>query len=159
MDIKSTTMTNWTCKKFGDLTPEELYMTLRLRSEVFVVEQNCVFLDLDNKDQYCDHIMGWQGNKLVGYARIVPAGISYRESSIGRIVSSPSMRGHGVGKDLLTQSIDTLYRLHGKRVIRIGAQYYLKKFYESFGFEQAGEIYLEDGIEHIEMLLLTKDYA
>jgi ElaA protein len=152
-------MTNWTCKKFEALTPDDLYTILRLRSEVFVVEQNCVFLDMDNKDQHCDHLMCWEDNKLVAYARIVPAGISYGESSIGRIVSSPSARGQGLGKDLLTQSIETLYRLHGKRVIRIGAQLYLKKFYESFGFEQAGEIYLEDGIEHIEMLLLAKDYA
>jgi ElaA protein len=148
-------MTNWVCKKFGELTTEELYAILRLRSEVFVVEQNCVFLDMDNKDQNCEHLMAWQGDKLAGYARIVPPGISYSESSIGRIVSSPSARGKGVGRELLTQSIATLYQLHGKRVIRIGAQYYLKEFYESFGFEQAGAIYLEDGIEHIEMLLFT----
>ena len=138
-------MLNWTCKKFGDLTTEELYAILRLRSEVFVVEQNCVFLDMDNKDQYCEHLLGRREDKVIGYARIVPAGISYSESSIGRIVSSPASRGQGVGKELLTESIAALYRLHGKRVIRIGAQYYLKKFYESFGFEQAGEIYLEDG--------------
>jgi ElaA protein len=155
--MKNKDMLNWTCKKFADLTAEELYAILRLRSEVFVVEQNCVFLDMDDKDQYCEHLMGWQEGKLVGYARIVPAGISYSETSIGRIVSSPSSRGQGVGRELLTESISTLYRLHGKRVIRIGAQYYLKKFYESFGFEQAGDIYLEDGIEHIEMLLITKE--
>ena len=146
-------MTTWTCKKFNELTPEELYMILRLRSEVFVVEQNCVFLDMDNKDFYCVHLMGWQGEKLLGYSRIVPAGISYVESSIGRIVSSPAARGQGIGRELLIQSIDTLYTLHGKRDIRIGAQYYLKDFYSSFGFVQKGEIYLEDGIEHIEMLL------
>ena len=146
-------MTNWTCKKFNELTPEELYTILRLRSEVFVVEQNCVFLDMDNKDFYCEHLMGWQGEKLLGYSRIVPAGISYVESSIGRIVSSPAARGQGIGRELLIQSIDTLYTLHGKRDIRIGAQYYLKDFYSSFGFVQKGEIYLEDGIEHIEMLL------
>ena len=152
-------MTKWICKKFNELTTEELYQVLRLRSEVFVVEQNCVFLDMDNKDQYCDHLMGWEGNKLQGYARIVPPGISYVESSIGRIVSSPSARGQGIGRELLRESIATLYRLHGKRVIRIGAQYYLREFYESFGFEEAGNIYLEDGIEHIEMLLLIKEYT
>ena len=146
-------MPTWTCKKFGELTPQELYMILRLRSEVFVVEQNCVFLDMDNKDFYCEHLMGWQGDKLLGYSRIVPAGISYVESSIGRIVSSPAARGQGLGRELLIQSIHTLYALYGKRDIRIGAQYYLKKFYASFGFVQKGEIYLEDGIEHIEMLL------
>jgi len=146
-------MASWICKKFNQLTPEELYAILRLRSEVFVVEQNCVYLDPDNKDLYCDHLMGWQENKLLGYSRIVPAGISYVESSIGRVVSSPTARGQGIGRELLTQSIHTLYTLHGKRDIRIGAQYYLKQFYTSFGFVQKGEIYLEDGIEHIEMLL------
>ncbi len=148
-------MTNWTCKKFTELTTDELYAILRLRSEVFVVEQNCVFLDQDNKDQHCHHLTGWQDDQLLGYSRIVPAGISYVESSIGRIVSSPAARGKGIGRELLTQSIHTLYMLYGERVIRIGAQYYLKKFYESFGFVQKGEIYLEDGIEHIEMLLRT----
>jgi len=153
--------TQWICKKFGELTQDELYAILRLRSEVFVVEQNCVFLDMDNKDQLSHHLMGWRQNeenqpaRLLGYSRIVPAGFSYVECSIGRIVTSPAARGNGIGRDLLQQSIQTLYDLHGKQVIRIGAQYYLKKFYESFGFEQASEIYLEDGIEHIHMLLPT----
>ena len=147
-------MTNWTCKKFVDLTPDELYAILRLRSEVFVVEQNCVFLDMDNKDQHCHHLIGRRDGHLVGYSRIIDAGISYVESSIGRIVSSPAARSLGVGRELLTKSIETLYLLHGKQPIRIGAQCYLTKFYESFGFVQKGEIYLEDGIKHIEMLLL-----
>ena len=149
-------MINWVCKPFGKLTTEELYIILRLRSEVFVVEQNCVFLDMDNKDFFCDHLMGWKENMLLGYSRIVPPGISYEESSIGRIVSSPAGRGTGVGRDLLQQSIQTLYRIHGKRDIRIGAQYYLKEFYESFGFVQSGDIYPEDGINHVEMLLSIK---
>jgi ElaA protein len=146
-------MITWVCKYFNELTPEELYAILRLRSEVFVVEQNCVFLDMDNKDRYCDHIMAWSDNGLVGCSRIVPAGISYVETSIGRIVSSPAFRGRGIGRELLTKSIGILYTLHGRRDIRIGAQHYLLRFYESFGFVQKGEIYLEDGIEHIEMLL------
>lgn len=147
-------MINWMCKPFAGLTPDELYAILRLRSEVFVVEQNCVFLDMDNKDQRCHHLMGWRGGSLLGYSRVIGAGISYVESSIGRIVSSPAVRGEGVGRELLNKSIDTLYMLHGKQPVRIGAQLYLKSFYESFGFVQKGEIYLEDGIEHIEMLLL-----
>jgi ElaA protein len=151
-----TDMINWVCKSFRELTTEELYIILRLRSEVFVVEQNCVFLDLDNKDFYCDHLMGWKENMLLGYSRIVPPGISYEESSIGRIVSSPAGRGMGVGRELMQQGIQTLYRIHGKRDIRIGAQYYLKEFYESYGFVQTGEIYPEDGINHIEMLLSIK---
>jgi ElaA protein len=148
----------WTIKKFEDLDSFELYAILQLRSEVFVVEQNCVFLDMDNKDRHCHHNMGWKDNKLVAYARIVPPGISYVESSIGRIVTSPSARGQGLGKALVRQCIQTLYQLHGKGIIRIGAQLYLKEFYESFGFRQAGEIYLEDGIQHIEMLLSIKDW-
>jgi ElaA protein len=147
-------MTTWTLRPFADLTPDELYAILRLRSEVFVVEQNCVFLDMDNKDQLSHHLMGWRDGMLVGYSRVLRAGISYVESSIGRIVSSPAARGLGVGRELLTKSIDTLYMLYGKQSIRIGAQCYLTHFYESFGFVQKGEIYLEDGIKHIEMLLL-----
>jgi ElaA protein len=146
-------MIKWTCKHFSELTTEELYHILRLRSEVFVVEQNCVFLDMDNKDLVCHHVMGWEGKKLLGYSRILRAGISYVESSIGRIVSSPAARGMGIGRELLSESIQAIYRLHGKRDIRIGAQYYLKEFYESYGFVQTGEIYSEDGIDHIEMLL------
>ena len=147
-------MTNWICKKFQELSPDELYAILRLRSEVFVVEQNCVFLDMDNKDQKSHHLMGWRDNVLVGYTRVLGPGISYVESSIGRVVTSPAARGLGVGRELLLKSIETLYILYGKQPIRIGAQCYLTKFYESFGFVQKGEIYLEDGINHIEMLLL-----
>jgi ElaA protein len=150
-------LTIWTDKNFNDLRPDELYAILQLRSEVFVVEQNCVFQDMDNKDQVSHHLMGWQENKLAAYARIVPAGISYVEFSIGRIVSSPGVRRQGIGRVLVDKSIQLAYTLHGKGVIRIGAQYYLRGFYESFGFGKASGIYLEDGIEHIEMLLLTKD--
>ncbi|HXB09321.1 MAG TPA: GNAT family N-acetyltransferase [Puia sp.] len=146
-------MVNWSIKPFEQLTTEELYAILRLRSEVFVVEQNCVFLDMDNKDRHCSHLMGWQGELLAAYSRIVPAGISYEETSIGRIVTSPTARRSGIGRELLIQSIDHVYKLYGRRSIRIGAQYYLKEFYASFGFVQKGEIYLEDGIEHVEMLL------
>jgi ElaA protein len=142
----------WKCKSFGELTPHELYAILQLRSEVFVVEQNCIFQDMDGKDGHSHHLMGWENN-LVAYSRILPPGISYVESSIGRIVISPTARKKGIGRKLVTRSIEALYTLHGKAVIRIGAQYYLKGFYESFGFRQTGSIYLEDNIEHIEMLL------
>ena len=147
---------NWICKKFAELSVDELYAVLKLRSDVFVVEQNCVFLDTDNKDQLSHHLMGWEENELAAYSRIVPAGISYEESSIGRIVTSRAARGKGLGRTLLLQSIESLYSLHGNRVIRIGAQYHLKKFYGSFGFIQTGGVYIEDGIEHIEMLLPAK---
>src|ERR1700761_8587901 len=105
-------MTNWICKPFTELTVDELYAILRLRSEVFVVEQNCVFLDMDNKDQSSHHLMGWQDGQLVACSRILPPGISYDESSIGRIVNSPILRGHGIGKALVSGSIRTLYALY-----------------------------------------------
>jgi|SRR5688572_10654164 ElaA protein len=143
-------MITWSLKKFDELTPAELYAILRLRTEVFVVEQNCVFQDMDNKDQQCWHLMGWNGD-LIAYTRLVPAGISYEYPSIGRVVTSPSVRGSGMGKLVMEKSIEELTGLFGRSVIRIGAQLYLKEFYRSFGFEQSSEVYDEDGIDHIEM--------
>lgn len=143
----------WTCKTFSELTVYELYAILHLRNEVFVVEQNCVFQDADNKDQHSFHYMGWRQDRLVAYTRLVPPGVSYKEPSIGRVVTSPAARGQGTGQDLMKRSIEECKKLFGNTPIRIGAQLYLKKFYMSFGFIQAGDIYLEDGIEHIEMIL------
>jgi len=142
----------WLLKKFDELTPLELYNVLRLRSEVFVVEQNCVFLDMDNKDQDCYHLMGSHDNELVAYVRLLPPGLAYDEISIGRVVSSPQYRGSGAGKLLMQKAIATAAELFGKQPIRIGAQLYLKNFYSSLGFEPQGDIYLEDGIQHIIML-------
>jgi ElaA protein len=144
---------DWKCKKFDELTPSELYAIIRLRNEVFVVEQNCVFQDADNKDQSSYHIMGWSNDELLAYARLVPAGISYSEPSIGRVVTSPSARSLGLGKKLVVQAINILYTHWGKMPIKIGAQLYLEQFYNSFGFQRTSAIYLEDGIEHIEMQL------
>ncbi|RYF96996.1 MAG: GNAT family N-acetyltransferase [Chitinophagaceae bacterium] len=144
---------NWTLKEFNELTIHELYAILQLRAEVFVVEQNCVFQDIDNKDQKAYHLLGYADNKLAAYTRLLPAGFPYAEASIGRVVTASFARNSGIGKKLMTESIDTLFRLYGRQPIRIGAQLYLKKFYETFGFQQTSEIYLEDGIEHIEMLL------
>ncbi|RYZ51212.1 MAG: GNAT family N-acetyltransferase, partial [Chitinophagaceae bacterium] len=120
---------------------------------VFVVEQACVFQDADDKDQGCHHLLGFVDKKLVAYTRLVPPGHIYAETSIGRVVTSPAVRGSGAGRELMRQSIDRCYSLFGKGAIRIGAQFYLKHFYASFGFRQVSEIYLEDGIEHIYMLL------
>lgn len=145
---------NWTLKKFETLTVDELYALLRLRTEVFVVEQNCVFQDMDNKDQHCYHLMGWKENELVAYTRLVPLGISYSEyPSIGRVVTSPAARGEGIGRRLMEKSIEETRRLFGNVSIKIGAQLYLLAFYASLGFVQTSDIYLEDGIEHIEMIL------
>lgn len=148
MDIK------WVCKTFNDLSPEELYSILQLRSEVFVVEQNCVYQDMDDKDQQSYHFMGFIDNKLVAFTRLMPPGLSYAEMSIGRVVTSPSVRGKNIGRLLMQQSITKVHELFGESAIKIGAQLYLKSFYESLGFIKCSELYLEDGIEHIKMIRL-----
>ncbi|MFD2514966.1 GNAT family N-acetyltransferase [Pontibacter locisalis] len=140
------------CKDFNSLSPQEMYELLRLRSEVFVVEQNCVFLDLDNKDQECFHLLLYKDDHLAAYARLVPPGVSYPLMSIGRIITSPATRGTGLGRVLVDMAIEECYKLFGQGPIKIGAQLYAKKFYESFGFTQTGEVYDEDGIDHIHMI-------
>lgn len=144
---------NWVLKKFEDLTPHELYVIMQLRNEVFVVEQNCAYQDADNKDLHSFHLMGWKDNKLVAYTRLLPPGLSYPEPSIGRVVTSPSVRKEGYGRELMKTSFDNIYNLFGHQPVRIGAQLYLKNFYASLGFQQTSDVYLEDGIEHIEMIL------
>ena len=129
---------------------------MQLRNEVFVVEQNCVFQDADDKDQESWHVMAWIDDRLTGYTRLVPAGVSYAEASIGRVVIFPKMRKSGLGKKLMEKSIEMVFSLWNKQPIRIGAQVYLKKFYESFGFQQCSDIYLEDNIEHIHMILASR---
>lgn len=145
-------MTQWTCSSFKELSPYQLYDCLRLRSEIFVVEQKCVFLDADNYDQRCYHLMGYDSDRLVAYTRLAPPSLIYEQASIGRVVTLPAARSLGIGKALMRQSVNAVYRLFGKQPIKIGAQLYLKRFYESFEFEQIGAVYLEDGIEHIHML-------
>lgn len=142
----------WLLKKFQELTPYQLYAVLQLRNEVFVVEQNCVFQDADDKDQNSHHLMGFHNDKLIAYTRLVPPGEIYEQASIGRVVTSPSARNSGAGKELIRQSIGFVYSLFGQQPIKIGAQLYLKKFYGSFGFKQISDVYLEDGIEHIYMI-------
>lgn len=142
----------WTLKKFEDLTPFELYSIMQLRNEVFVVEQNCVYQDADNKDIKGHHFMGWDGPTLVVYTRLLPQGVSYTEASIGRVVSNPKYRRTGAGRELMQRSIANTFILFNCNAIKIGAQLYLKKFYESLGFVKCSEEYLEDNIPHIEMI-------
>ncbi|MBM3417036.1 MAG: GNAT family N-acetyltransferase [Bacteroidetes bacterium] len=146
-------MINWIIKKFDELTVHELYALLQLRNEVFAVEQNCVYPDMDNKDQPAFHLMGWQDGKLLAYTRLLPPGTACAEPSIGRVVTSPAARGSGAGRALMQRSIDVSRRLFGPLPIKIGAQLYLHRFYSSLGFKQTSDVYLEYGIEHIEMLL------
>jgi ElaA protein len=147
MDLK------WTYKSFEELTTIELYKILGLRCEVFVVEQHCNYQDVDKKDLKCFHLMAWDNEELVAYTRIVPPGVSYLEASIGRVLTSPRYRGIGAGITLMQRSVEKVYETYGKRPIKIGAQLYLQKFYEGFGFVKCSEEYLEDEIPHIEMLL------
>ena len=145
-------MTNWISKSFNELTVDELYKILQLRSEVFVVEQNCPYLDCDEKDQRSIHLGLWQNEKILAYVRILPPGLIHKEPSIGRVCTSPSIRRSGSGRELMKKAIERTYKLYGEVPIRIGAQLYLKNFYESFGFVAEGEGYLEDFIEHISMV-------
>ena len=146
---------NWKLVKFDDLSVHELYEVLRLRAEVFVIEQNCIYEDHDNKDQKCHHLMGYSkiDGKLIVYSRLVPPGVSYTEPSIGRVLTSLENRKNKYGIALLNKSIAEITKIYPNTNIRIGAQTYLIRFYNSFGFVEQGEPYDEDGIEHIEMLL------
>lgn len=142
----------WTLKPFQDLSLEELYAFGQLRQEVFIVEQNCPYLDFDGKDAACYHLMGHLQGQLVAYARLVPPGVSYPQAaSIGRVVSSPAYRGQGLGKALMKEALTATQHLWHQAPITISAQDYLLHFYESFGFVDSGKKYLEDNIPHTEM--------
>lgn len=144
------------CVHFQDLTVYELYNIMALRQEVFAVEQNCPYLDADGKDLAGWHLMGQNTEGLlVAYTRLLPIGIAYDNyASIGRVVNSPKVRGLGYGKILMTESISRIKKLFPNQPVKIGAQSYLLKFYQSLGFESTGEDYLEDGIPHTSMILL-----
>ena len=144
---------HWEIKKFDELNTKELYAIMQLRLAVFSVEQNCAYQDADGKDLKCVHLSGFDDtNDLIVYSRIVPAGISFNEVSIGRVITSAKARGTGAGKELMKKSMEFIEKQYGKVPVRIGAQCYLIKFYSSFGFEISREEYLEDNIPHIEML-------
>ena len=143
---------SWKYKSFSELSTVELYDILRLRSEIFVVEQNCVYLDADNRDQSSFHLCGWQGDTLLAYARILAPGVAYDEPSIGRVSISPAYRNNGAGRELMIKAIELTLRQFPGLDIKIGAQLYLDKFYSSLGFNQLGNMYIEDGIPHIHMV-------
>lgn len=139
-------------KTFQELTTNELYAILQLRSEVFVVEQDCVYQDLDFKDQKALHIIGFKNDKVVAYTRIFKPGDYFKEASIGRVVVSPTTRKDGYGVEIMKASIKAVHENYNETFIRISAQKYLLRFYSSLGFVQEGEEYLEDGIPHVAML-------
>jgi|APTNR8051073442_1049403.scaffolds.fasta_scaffold04729_4 ElaA protein len=144
----------FTCKFFDELTLHELYEIMALRQVVFAVEQNCPYLDADGKDLKSWHLMGRnETGKLFAYSRLLPEGVSYSGyASIGRVTSSPEARGIGAGRQLMQAVMAQMPVLFPNVPIRIGAQQYLIRFYESFGFQVDGSMYLEDGIPHVEMV-------
>ncbi len=147
-------MHRWETRPFDSLSASELYDVLALRQLVFVVEQKCVYNDCDGKDRVALHLLGRdEHGRLVAYARLLPAGKSFAEPAIGRVVTHPDVRRAGAGRALMTTAIAETHAAFGHGPIRIGAQRYLTRFYESLGFQTAGPEYDEDGIPHIEMLL------
>jgi ElaA protein len=139
-------------KKFKELTINELYAIFQLRAEVFVVEQDCVYQDLDFKDQKAMHVFGLKNDKIIAYTRIFKPGDYFKEASIGRVVVKDTERKFGYGHDLMKASINAITTNFNTLEITISAQVYLKIFYETHGFTKVGEEYLEDGIPHIEMI-------
>jgi ElaA protein len=142
----------WKIKAFEALTVNELYDLLKLRSEIFVVEQNCIYLDLDGKDKIALHLYGEFEGNIVAHARLFKAGISFDNASIGRVVVDANYRDRKWGHDLMREAIAGIHLHFNESKITIGAQLYLKKFYESHGFMQISEMYLEDDIPHIDMV-------
>ena len=149
---------HWKLAAFDSLTVPELYALLQLRSQVFGVEQNCVFQDMDGADDRAVHVLGTQsvagqqGDPLVAYARLFPAGVKFAEASIGRVVTRSAVRGQGLGHALIDRALSSVHTLWGPQPVRIGAQTRLQAFYSQHGFVDMGLPYVEDGIDHLEML-------
>jgi ElaA protein len=144
----------WKLLKFEELSVFQLYELLKLRTAIFVVEQNCPYQELDGKDPFSFHLLGYDKEELVTYARILPVGLSYPSvASIGRVVVKQTRRKEQFGKQLMHESIKHTKELFGNVSIKIGAQLYLKNFYENLGFEQTSDVYLDENMPHIEMLL------
>jgi ElaA protein len=145
-------MIRWQWHTYRQLTTDLLYAILRLRQEVFGVEQSCAYLDLDGRDQYALHLTGQDAHgQLVAYLRIVEPGKRFPEPSIGRVVTSPQVRRAGLGKMLMVEGLRKAAEVYPAQPNRISAQQYLERFYNSFGYERVGEVYDEDGIPHVEM--------
>ena len=149
-------MTEWQWSTFADLTAAALYQALQLRQDVFILEQTCLYRDIDGLDQDAHHLLGWRiiGGKreLAAYMRVLAPGAKYEEMALGRVLTAPLARGTGIGRELLAQGIAQAERQHPGHRIRIDAQQHLDKFYAEFGFVTVSEPYDEDGIMHIEML-------
>jgi len=149
-------MIEWQWCVLDDLSARRLYAVLAAREEVFVVEQNCVYRDLDGLDLNAMHLVGWAGNDVAAYTRVLGPGASFAEPSIGRVLTAKAFRGSGLGQELFARSMAYAQALYPGQNIRIGAQSHLERFYASFGFAKASQEYVEDGIPHIEMLWVAQ---
>jgi ElaA protein len=146
------TKINWHWKKIEQMTTQELEKMFSLRQEVFIVEQNCPYADIDGKDSKAHHLLVWRGESLIAYLRVFESYHEYGDrASMGRVCVAGSARKYGIGKELVQKAIDFITENFPKKEIQIGAQFYLKDFYEKLGFDQISDIYDEDGIEHILM--------
>ncbi|UJH69092.1 GNAT family N-acetyltransferase [Allomuricauda sp. SCSIO 65647] len=143
-------------RTFDELTKDELYRILQLRAEVFVVEQECAYQDVDGKDQKALHVLCQESGKLQAYTRIFKPGDYFEKASIGRVVVDRSSRDKGLGQKIMKKSIDFLVEELSEKEIELSAQTYLLRFYENLGFQSAGDTYLEDGIPHIKMVYQSK---
>ena len=141
----------WHLAPFAKLTPQQIHDMYRLRVDVFIVEQNCVFQDVDGVDPKCFHLLGYEGDNLVAYCRLLPAGLKFPDPSIGRVITARTVRRSGMGRVLMAEAMKRARELFGDQQIRIGAQAHLERFYNEFGFTKVGKPYDEDGILHIEM--------
>jgi ElaA protein len=149
-------MIEWQWLAFSDIPVADLYQVLYQRQQVFVLEQKCLYPDIDGYDQAAHHLMAWHTvdgkRELAAYLRCIAPGVKYTEMSLGRVLTAPSARGSGIGRKLLEQGIARAEALHPGHRFRIGAQQYLEKFYASFGFKTVTAPYDEDGIMHIDMV-------
>ncbi|MEN0644240.1 GNAT family N-acetyltransferase [Alkalicoccobacillus gibsonii] len=143
---------NWKIKSFEELSTSELYTILQARVDVFVVEQNCAYEEVDGNDMEAIHVAGYVGDKLAAYCRLFMPSAKREHASIGRVLVTKEFRGTSCGKELMTQAIDTLEVEYKQKSIQIQAQYYLDRFYRSFGFEPISEVYLLDEIDHVDMV-------
>lgn len=144
---------SWNLKKFDELTNSELYNLLKERTLIFVVEQNCPYLEVDGKDPLSYHLFKEDNGEIIAYLRIVPSRVSYQEISIGRVFVKKEYRGKGIAEELLKKGLDFIQNELKETVVKIQAQDYLREFYSSFGFQTISETYLEDDIPHVDMLL------
>ncbi|HUR41390.1 MAG TPA: GNAT family N-acetyltransferase [Verrucomicrobiae bacterium] len=150
--MSASTSLAWRWYRFDELPPAVLYEMMRLRSAIFVVEQDCVFPDMDGRDPQCEHLGGYDGERLVAGLRLVPPGVRTPEVSLGRVVVAREARGRGLGRAVMQEGLRACAQRHPGAPVKVSAQQHLEKFYESLGFRTVAPMYMEDGIPHVDMV-------